>query len=245
MMRSPWLAPAALAVLLAGCAGEDSRERGAATSEEDSRLEYSAPAPSESRPIPQGFTHRPPPGTQGLPPPAPPLLTPEEERGYREARDSASEAARRQAQEELLSILERFEREEDPLEGRDALRAAVVDRLSRGLVPWLTADELHERYRFPNEERAQSVLQGTLVALTGTVAPHSMLDPADGFKVFDQAPYVHQPVLLATEHELSFVRCLLARPELQKLRDWEEAHFVGVVSGKERTDVVLRRCVVL
>jgi hypothetical protein len=81
--------------------------------------------------------------------------------------------------------------------------------------------------------------------LTGAVAPHNMVDLADGFKLVETTPYVHEPVLLATGYELSFVRCHLARRELQKLRDWQEVHLLGVVEGKLRGDLVLRRCVVL
>jgi hypothetical protein len=52
-------------------------------------------------------------------------------------------------------------------------------------------------------------------------------------------------VLLATDYELSFVRCHLARRELQKLRDWQEVHLLGILEGKLRGDLVLRRCVAL
>jgi hypothetical protein len=212
---------------------------------DDSRLRYSAPEPSESRPIPQGFTHRPPPDTPGLPPPRPPLLDPREERTALAAAAGASEEAKARAQQELLALVARFERGADAEADRDRLREAVLERLRAGLVAHVTADALFARYLFPNEAGADRELGGKLLVVTGTVAPHSMLDLADGFKVFDQAPYVQEPVLLATVYDVSFVRCVLARPELQKLRDWEEVHLVGVVSGKERTDVVLRRCVVL
>jgi hypothetical protein len=234
-MRAWWCC--VLAGALAACAAPPD-----ADVREDSRLQYSAPEPEDSRPIPQGFTHRPPPDTPGLPAPPPPLLTAEEERAAASAAGRAGATERERAEREVLDRVSRYERSGSDVEG---LREAVIERLRAGLLSHFTADALFARYLFPNEASADAALRGRLVAVTGTVAPHSMLDLADGFKVFDEAPYVQVPVLLATVYDLNFVRCLLARPELQKLRDWEEVHVVGVVSGKERTDVVLRRCVVL
>jgi hypothetical protein len=72
-----------------------------------------------------------------------------------------------------------------------------------------------------------------------------MLDLPDGFKLFEQTPYAHEPVLLATDFELAFLRCHLARKELQKLLDWQEVHILGIVEGKLQGDLVLKRCVVL
>jgi hypothetical protein len=113
-------------------------------------------------------------------------------------------------------------------------------------VSYRTAREPFREFLFPNDENAAAGrYAGRWVVLTGEVAPHNMVDLADGFKLVEQTPYVHEPVLLATDYELSFVRCHLARPELQKLRDWQEVHLLGILQGKLRGDLVLRRCVVL
>ena len=72
-----------------------------------------------------------------------------------------------------------------------------------------------------------------------------MKDMADGFKLVEQNPYEHNPLLLATDYELYFVECQLAQASLQKLRDWQPIHFIALVEGKKRSDLLLRRCVVL
>lgn len=113
-------------------------------------------------------------------------------------------------------------------------------------MSYRTAEELFREFLFPNDEKAaEELYRGKVVILTGSVAPHNMVDLADGFKLVEQTPYVHEPVLLATDYELSFVRCHLARRELQKLRDWQEVHLLGILEGKLRGDLVLRRCVAL
>jgi hypothetical protein len=83
-----------------------------------------------------------------------------------------------------------------------------------------------------------------VVVLTGAVAPHNMVDLADGFKLVEQTPYVHEPVLLATEYEprscgaislgASSRRFVTGRRSIS----WESWR-------KLRGDLVLRRCVVL
>ena len=72
-----------------------------------------------------------------------------------------------------------------------------------------------------------------------------MKDFADGFKLIEQNPYVHDPLLLATDYELSFVECRLAQPRFQMLRDWQPIHFIAEVEGKNASDVMLGRCIVL
>ena len=149
-------------------------------------------------------------------------------------------------QAELEALVDELER----TGGGEALVARIRSRATEsareGRLIYRTAEELFREFLFPNDEkRAEERYRGTLVLLTGAVAPHNMVDLADGFKLVERTPYVHEPVLLATEYELSFVRCHLARREIQKLRDWQDVHLLGEVQGKVRGDLVLRRCVAL
>jgi hypothetical protein len=155
---------------------------------------------------------------------------------------TVSQQERGRAQTELLARVDRFEKTGD----LSTLRSLAADHARAGRVRYETAERFFREFLFPNDDNAAvERYRGRAVVLSGEVAPHNMVDLADGFKLIEQTPYVHEPVLLATEYELSFVRCHLARPELQKLRDWQEVHLLGVVEGKLRGDVVLRRCVVL
>jgi len=229
-------------LLLAACGQRVPEESGAPR---ESRLEPSAPPPEERRPLHEGFPQRPPKDTPGLPPPAAPLLSEVERAELAEATLRVSPEERDRAQADLLALVEEFERA-----GDEALvpriRAKAVECARRGQVRYETVEKFFVEFLFPNDEKAaESRYRGKAVILTGAVAPHNMVDLADGFKLVEQTPYVHEPVLLATDYELSFVRCHLARRELQKLRDWQEVHLVGVVQGKIRGDLVLRRCVVL
>ncbi len=234
--------PVVLLLLLVACGrvGEDSQEP------RESRIEPSAPAPSERRPLREGFTQRPPKDTPGLPPPAKPLFS-DVERAELEARAlSVSAEAREAAQSELLALVEEFENTGDEGDLLARIRARAADCAREGQVSYRTAEALFREFLFPNDEKlAEDRYFGKAVVLTGAVAPHNMVDLADGFKLVEQTPYVHEPVLLATDYELSFVRCHLARRELQKLRDWQEVHLLGIVEGKLRGDLVLRRCIAL
>jgi hypothetical protein len=230
----------ALLLLLAACG-----KVGDEAPTPESRLEPSAPPPGERRPLKEGFTQRPPKDTPGLPPPPEPLLS-EVERAELEARSLSVPAEdRERAQAELLTLVDELERTgERSVLPRIRERAREVAR--DGRVSYENAEELFREFLFPNDEKAvEKRYRGKLVVLRGAVAPHNMADLADGFKLVEQTPYVHEPVLLATDYELSFVRCHLARRELQKLRDWQEVYLLGVVEGKLRGDLVLRRCVVL
>lgn len=215
----------------------------------ESRLEPGGPQPEESRPFQQGFTQRPPPDFPGLPPPVEPLLDELKRAALPEKALRASAESRGRAQTEILTLLDELERtapEEFP--SRVArMRKQAVELVNEGALTYRTAESFYREFLYPNDaDAADAANRGKAVVLTGAVAPHNMLDVADGFKLFETAPYVHEPVLLATEYEMSFLRCHLARKELQKLRDWQEIHLVGVFEGKMgRGDLVLRRCVVL
>jgi hypothetical protein len=224
-------------LLLAACGSVDDSK-----APPPSRIEPSAPPPGERHPLREGFTQRPPKDTPGLPPPAEPLVG-DVERAELEARSlRISPEERNRAQADLLALVAEFEKSGEASEIRSKAREAVRE----GQVTYRTAGELFHEFLFPNDERAaEERYRGRVVVLTGAVAPHNMVDLADGFKLVETTPYVHEPVLLATDYELSFVRCHLARRELQKLRDWQEVHLLGVVEGKLRGDLVLRRCVVL
>jgi hypothetical protein len=218
---------------------------------DDVELRSTPPPPSQSRTLKQGFTQRPPRDTPGLPPQVPPLLDEAERAALEEKRDAAGETARQAAQAEIAALVSSFESggAADASDRRailDRLRAVAVDDAKRARIGYATAESLYRRYLFPNDPAAaDQEYAGRFVLLEGVVAPHNMLDLADGFKLFEETPYVHDPVLLATEYELSFVRCHLAAAGVQKLRDWEDVHVLGLVEGKKRGDVVLRRCVVL
>jgi hypothetical protein len=215
----------------------------------ESRLEPGGPPPEESRPFQQGFTQRPPRDFPGLPPPVDPLLDEAVLAALPEKALRASEESRARAQTEILTFLDELERaapEEFPsLVAR--IRKAAVEQVSEGALSYGSAESFYRDFLYPNDgEAVDAASRGKAFVLTGAVAPHNMLDVADGFKLFETTPYVHEPVLLATEYEMSFLRCHLLRRELQKLRDWQELHLVGVFEGKiRRGDLVLRRCVVL
>ncbi len=194
--------------------------------------------PAEERAFRQGYTQAPPRGAPGFPPPVDPFLTTEEIERAISAEENLSVYVRRDAQAALRQALRRFD-----LEG---LRALALAEARAGRLPYRTAARLHRDYLFPSsEEEANARYQGRFVVLTGRVAPKSMLDTADTVKVFEEEPYVHELVLLETDFEFTFVRCHLAKPNLQPLRDWQEVHILGVVEGKQRSDVVIEECVVL
>jgi len=230
-----------LLALLAAC--DNVREESSEPVE--SRLEPSGPPPGERHPLREGFTKRPPKDTPGLPPPTAPLLT-EVERAQLEDRTLAISAeSRERAQADLLALVDELERSGGEPGLLDRIRLKATESAREGRVSYRTAEELFREFLFPNDEKAvEERYLGKLVVLTGAVAPHNMVDLADGFKLVEQTPYVHEPVLLATDYELSFVRCHLARRD-QKLRDWQEVHLLGIVEGKLRGDLVLRRCIVL
>ena len=234
--------PLVLLLILAACGrvAEDSSEP------PESRIEPSAPPPGERRPLREGYTQRPPKDTPGLPPPVAPLLTDVERAELEASTLAVSPEDRDSAQAELLALVDELERTGDDLGLLERIRSKARERAREGRVSYRTAGELFREFLFPNDEKtAEERYRGKVVVLTGEVAPHNMVDLADGFKLVEQTPYVHEPVLLATDYELSFLRCHLARRELQKLRDWQEVHLLGVVEGKLRGDLVLRRCVVL
>jgi hypothetical protein len=230
--------PILLALLLALAACEARNERRSA--EPESRLAPSAPPPGERRPLREGFTQRPPRDTKGLPPPAEPLFTEAELAEMKARSEQASPADVERAEGDLLELLEQFERTGNAPD----LSTNAVERARKGWIRYRTAEAFFREFLFPNDENAaEERYRGKPVLLAGAVAPHNMVDLADGFKLVEQTPYVHEPVLLATEYELSFVRCHLARPEIQKLRDWQDVVLLGIVEGKLRGDLVVRRCV--
>ncbi|HXV60994.1 MAG TPA: hypothetical protein VEK15_09900 [Vicinamibacteria bacterium] len=229
------------AILVVRCGEPPRRDAG----RESRRIEPSAAPPDESRPIPQGFTHRPPRNAPGLPPPIAPFLSDSEREELASNEVVVSRDAQRRANDELSALIDAFE-----AHATEGLVAELGERAREharaGRLRHMSADELYRVFLFPNDpEQATAELRGLLVVLTALVAPHNMTDLADGFKLFEQTPYVHEPVLLATHQELAFVRCRLARPEEQKLRDWQEIHVIGFIEGKDRGDVVMDRCIVL
>jgi hypothetical protein len=204
----------------------------------ESRIEPSAPLPEDSRPFPEGYTQRPPKNAPWLPPAPPPLVDAISE-------ENPSGAARDAAQSEILALVAEFERE-GSLAIVSRIREVVTVHVTGGNVSYRSGEAFYKEYIYPRDiDEADSAYRGRVVVLTGSVAPHNMLDLPDGFKLYEQTPYVHEPVLLATDFELAFIRCHLARKELQKLLDWQEVHIFGVVEGKLQSDLVLRRCVVL
>ena len=149
------------------------------------------------------------------------------------------------AQSEIRTLVTDFEKS-GSLEIVPRLRAVAVGHIEGGRLAYGTAEAFYKEYIYPKDlDQADERYRGNIVVLTGSVAPHNMLDLPDGFKLFEQTPYAHEPVLLATDYELNFIRCHLVHPELQKLLDWQEVHLLGVVEGKLQGDLVLRRCVVL
>lgn len=163
----------------------------------------------------------------------------------RERWGAADESERAGAQRELEGLVDAWEA--DPTEDRlERLRSRARELSLEGRVPHRTIAELYADYLFPNDVgEADRRYKGRWIVLSGTVAPHNMKDFADGFKLVETLPYVHEPLLLATDYELSFVECRLARADAQRLRDWEPIHFVANVVGKRQSDVSLDRCVVL
>lgn len=201
--------------------------------------------PEESNPLRQGFTQNPDPDTPGLPPPIPPFLNDAERTAARMMTAEVTEADAIDAQRELEALVEAFEREPSA-ELVDQLRETVLALAKRGHIVHVSTDTLYADYLFPNSEaEADASYQGRFVVLTGRIAPANMKDFADGFKLIEQNPYVHDPLLLATDYELSFVECRLAQPRFQLLRDWQPIHFIAEVEGKNASDVMLGRCIVL
>lgn len=236
-----------LAAALWAC-GHEETGKGSASPAPESNLEHSAPPAEESRPFRQGFTQRPPADTPGLPSPPEPFLDAETRAALFERERGASHEDRERAQTELLALVSEFERAapDEAAELVGQIRKAAAKHAEEGRIVYREAEAFYKEHIFPSDvEKADAAYRGKIVVLTGAVAPHNMLDLSDGFKLFEQTPYEHEPVLLATDYELSFLRCHLARKELQKLRDWEEVHVLGVVEGKLRGDLVLRRCIVL
>lgn len=245
MMRSLTLPCAAVLgmAVAAGCAPPERRPSEASPGPVDD--EPVAGAPAESRPLRQGFTQRPAPDTPGLPAPIPPFLSEAERERARTLGANLSEAEAASAQREVDSLVETFEREPSP-EAVEALRERVFELAKQGLIPYVPIEELYADYLFPSSEaEANARYRGKFAVFTGTVAPHNMKDFADGFKLVEQNPYVHDPLLLATDYELSFVECRLAHPSFQPLRDWQPIHLLAEVQGKKAADVLLRRCIVL
>jgi len=201
--------------------------------------------PAVSNPLRQGFTQRPAPDTPGLPPPVAPVLEEREVERARRLRTELEVAELALAQQELERIVRAIEVDSDARPS-SRLREAAMEFARTGHLEWMPVSELYASYLFPNDPEAVDLeLKGQFVLLTGTVAPHNMKDFADGFKLIEQNPYVHDPLLLATDYELSFVECRLVHPHSQKLRDWQPIHFIAEVAGKRRSDVLLTRCIVL
>lgn len=202
-------------------------------------------APAVSDPLKQGFTQNPDPDTPGLPSPIPPFLNEMEREAALTLAAEVSDADVARARRELEELVEAFER--DPTtELIDSLRQKAHELARRGLVVHATTDTLYSDYLFPNTEAdADARYKNGFVVLTGRIAPANMRDFADGFKLIEQNPYVHDPMLLATDYELSFVECSLAHPQFQLLRDWQPVHFIAQVEGKRTSDLILRRCIVL
>lgn len=207
--------------------------------------EFHAGEPAQSNPLRQGFTQNPDPDTPGLPPPIAPFLDDAERAAARMMTAEITEADAIEAQRELEALVEAFEREPSS-ELVDQLRATALGLAKRGHIRHVGTDTLYADYLFPSSEaEADASYKGKFVVLTGRIAPQNMKDFADGFKLIEQNPYVHDPLLLATDYELSFVECRLAQPRFQLLRDWQPIHFIAEVEGKKASDVMLGRCIVL
>ena len=211
----------------------------------ESAPELGVGAPVESNPLRQGFTQNPDPDTPGLPPPIPPFLNDPDREAALTLAVALSEADAAEAQRELEALARAFEREPSS-ELVDRIRETALGLAKRGRILHVRTDELYADYLFPNlEAEADAKYKGKLVVFTGRIAPSNMKDFADGFKLIEQNPYVHDPLLLATDYELSFVECRLAQPRFQWLRDWQPIHFLAEVEGKKASDVMLGRCIVL
>lgn len=204
--------------------------------------------PQPRQPFPdRGYTQKP---VDTLP--GEPLLTETEAKAAAVEASRASPEAKAQAQETVRGLLEELQHEasRSTAERFEALatrlRETVADEARRGRIPFLRADDLHNQYMFPNDPaQTDQLYRDKVVALFGTVVPHNMADLADGFKLFRKDPYVQNPVLLESRHELTWVYCHLASADHQKLADWQQINLVGIVEGKVRGDLVVRRCVVL
>ncbi len=205
-------------------------------------------APAESNPLRQGFTQNPDPDTPGLPPPIPPFLSDAEREAALTMAVELSEADATEAERELASLaslIDAFEQEPDAALVQQ-IRKTAVGLAKRGRILHVNVAALYADYLFPNPEaEADAKYKGKLAVFTGRVAPLNMKDFADGFKLIEQNPYAHDPLLLATDYELSFVECRLAQPRFQLLRDWQPIHFIAEVEGKKASDVMLGRCIVL
>ena len=204
-----------------------------------------APDVTESRPLKQGFTQRPSPDTPGLPPPIPPLLDEAEAAAAAARAEALGPEAFRAAQRELDVLVEAFEKRSDP-DATAGIRKLATDLARDGKLVYRDVELLYAEYLFPNvTAEVDAKYKGKLVLLEATVAPANMRDFADGFKLVDQDPYVHDPLLLAIDYELSFVECRLAQPSDQPLRDWQPVHLIVEVVGKRYSDLMLRRCIIL
>ncbi len=208
-------------------------------------LREPAPDVTESRPLKQGFTQRPSPDTPGLPPPIPPLLDKAEAAAAAARAEAFGPEAFRAAQRELDVLVKAFEKRSDP-DAAAAIRELATDLARDGKLAYRDVELLYAEYLFPNvTAEVDAKYKGKLVLLEGPVAPANMRDFADGFKLVDQDPYVHDPLLLAIDYELSFVECRLAQPSDQPLRDWQPVHLIVEVVGKRYSDLMLRRCIIL
>lgn len=207
-----------------------------------SALEEPRQAEPERDPIRQGFTREPPPEVLGFEPP-PPLLTQEEWEAAR-AR-SATREEREQAQQELEAGLREFGDTGEP-GAIERIRDSATKHARAGRLIITSASDLYRDYAFPNDPaKADERYRNRVVVLAATVVPHNVSETTDIYKIFGREPYVQDPLLLQTPYDLTFVRCRLARPKLQKLADWQPIQIAGIVEGKSGTDVVLTQCVVL
>lgn len=192
-------------------------------------------------PIRQGFTGEPPAAAVELPPP-PPLLSEEELEAARKKTPTAEE--REAAQRELRRLLAEFG-ERPERRAVERIRAVAIQHARQGRLHLTSAFDLYKEYEFPNEPaRADAKYKNQVIVLTGTVLPHNVAEIADIYKIFEREPYVQDPLLLKTGFDVTFVRCQLAQPSLQKLSDWQPIQLAGIVQGKVGSDVVLDQCVV-
>ncbi len=204
-----------------------------------------APDVTESRPLKQGFTQRPSPDTPGLPPQIAPLLDEAEATAAAARAEALGPGVFLAAQRELDVLVKAFEKRPDP-DAAARIRERATELARDGELPYRDVEVLYAEYLFPNvTAEIDAKYKGKLVLLEGTVAPANMKDFADGFKLVDQDPYVHEPLLLSIDYELSFVECSLAQPSVRPVRDWEPIHLIVEVVGKRYSDLMLRRCVIL